>query len=99
MNERFSVGEVAIYWREASQFHRMECTISEPLEWRTWRCIETGEMGRTLSYAVDFPSNPLTQNWRGRWIAEPHELRKKRPPQDWQRLCNLTDAPREVECA
>jgi hypothetical protein len=29
------------------------------------------------------------------WVSEPHELRKRRPPQDWVKLCNLSDVKRE----
>lgn len=30
------------------------------------------------------------------WGCRPDQLRKRRPPQDWMKLCNLTDIPREV---
>lgn len=30
--------------------------------------------------------------------AGPKTLHKRRPPQDWVKLCNLTDVPREVTC-
>ena len=44
--------------------------------------------------------------WGFQWIIRGNGLelmcnrgsiRKRRPPQDWVKLCNLTDVPREVE--
>jgi hypothetical protein len=32
----------------------------------------------------------------GEVYAPPHCLRKRRPPQDWKKLCNLTDVPKEL---
>lgn len=44
-------------------------------------------------YAVSHPAFPTNG------IVRPEYLRKKRPPQDWAKLANLTNAPRELEPA
>lgn len=89
----FTVGEVAIYWRPTSACHRMECTIMDGLKDRMWACPTTGETGKAAAYEIEFAG------LLGPWVAEPCELRKRRPPQDWVKLCHLTDIPREVEHA
>jgi hypothetical protein len=89
--ETFEVGEVAIYHKPTSCFSGTEVTVVGPLEVRrVWRDGPTS----MLSYQVDADFGRPPPNGVG-WAVEPHRLRKRRPPQDWIRLCRLTESPVE----
>lgn len=98
MSERFEVGEVAIYHRPESNWHGLEVLIVSGIETRT--CIDevTGIRGTFAGHEVEFsdPVAEMAQERGYRWLAEPHELRKRRPPQDWVKLCRLTEFVDEI---
>jgi hypothetical protein len=85
----FAVGEVAIYWRPESQYHLTQCTIRSPLCWSEWFDRLTGRLGQGYCYEANSPAWPDPDAHP----VEPCHLRKRRPPQDWTRLCNLDEAP------
>ncbi len=89
MSDRFEVGEVAIYNRPESAYHGIEVTVISNLQQRSFFDTVTGTKGNVaFGYEIEVP---------GLWsvgvyyFAEPHELRKRRPPQDWVKLCRLTE--------
>jgi hypothetical protein len=92
------MGEIAIFVRPGSPHYGAEVTIVGPLEVRAR--IDGRDFGRHFDacYLIDGPFGP-TPFGQGQWSATPEWLRKRRPPQDWTKLCNLTDLPREVTCA
>lgn len=92
MSESFSVGEIAFLQNgtHITRYDGEECEV-------------VGALG---TYLADMPDGSLVP-WRGCYrvcisdgtylISEPHQLRKRRPPQDWVKLCHLNETPREVE--
>ena len=92
--DKFSVGEVAILQSldYFSRYNGMECTVIGGLG--LWNCFNhrTQKDEHVFGYRVDLPCHYTCG------IVEPHQLRKRRPPPDWVKLCNLTDVPREVDC-
>lgn len=97
MAETFSVGEVALFVREGSDYSGAECTIIGPLSYRFVRDRKDGATSHKWVYLIDGPFDSIPGT-RG-FVAAPENLRKRRPPQDWKTLCNLTDTPREMETA
>lgn len=95
MSEQFEVGEIAIHNNRASEFYGTEVTVMGPLAPRLF--IEHGVLGRAPCYEITCPAMEVIRLRKGYppFIAEPHELRKRRPPQDWKSLCRLTDTPLE----
>lgn len=85
----FSVGEVAVYNRPESKFHGMDVVVTGPLAQRYWS-DPLGRGGGGWCYRISIAG--LDDDFI---VAEPHELRKRRPPQDWVKLCRLTDRPVE----
>ena len=97
MNERFEVGEVAIYWRPIStNNHLKEVTIESKLETHLVYDTVTGTEAWAAGYRISFPLDSAGVAPYGQWFAEPHELRKRLPPQDWVRLCRLTEQKDEI---
>jgi hypothetical protein len=97
MNERFEVGEVAIYWRPIStNNHLKEVTIEGNLETRLVYDTVTGTKAWATGYRISFLLNSAGMPPYGPWFAEPCELRKRLPPQDWVRLCRLADRTDEI---
>jgi hypothetical protein len=91
MTPRFEVGEVAEYctgvdWREV--------TIIGPLRERSFINVLTGEELTRPTYVIEAPWMRLIFP-RNSLIAGPHQLRKRRPPQDWVKLCELDKIPTE----
>jgi hypothetical protein len=84
VGKSFSVGEIAIFKSPYVPEHYGE----EVVVFSVGGCPNCGRdpVGR---YEV------RTQNGR-RFCAGAKALHKRRPPQDWVKLCNLTDIPREV---
>ena len=94
--QRFVVGEVAIFNRPGSRFDGMEVTISVGLHFALVRDQKTGQDAYGYVYGIegDFgPKRPGVVNW----CTPPDHLRKKRPPQDWVKLCRLAELPAESE--
>lgn len=90
MTEKFEVGEVAIV-------HHPENTLGYNGEY-----VEITDLPQPADYVSSSGlltrAGKYTVLFRGKhWSIWPKHLRKRRPPQDWVKLCNLNDIPREVE--
>lgn len=96
MADSFNVGEIAIYCDPNvhlnASYNGQECTIDSPLEWRMPRSQLTGKLVPTYGYKTIARDGRI-------FTCRPDQLRKKRPPQDWVKLCNLQESPRELETA
>lgn len=89
MTDRFAVGEVAIYVGPESPWRGFEVTVMGPLTHKRWQGRD-GKMYESDCYHIQIPY--VNEDFL---IAEPHELRKKPPPQDWVRICRLSERPVE----
>ena len=92
MSHTFEIGEIAVFCAHKFTPVRLgqEVEIIGALKVRrTWWPVPGENEHRPLCYKVRFPDG-LSSN------LEPWQLRKRRPPQDWVKLCNLHDIPREV---
>lgn len=86
----FAVGEIAIiHAPELPDWHGTEVAILSPLRHGT---LWIKNQLRTCWYHLIDPRRPLPQGW-GAFSAPVDMLRKRRPPQDWARLCQLDAAP------
>lgn len=74
----FEIGEVAIVHSPGFPWHGHECTILSKLEY--WQTVD-GVFD--LFYRIDTPG------FFGLSFAKPKTLRKRRPPWDWEKLCQL----------
>lgn len=90
VSESFSVGEIAIYCNGTFEtgYDGQECEVVGQLMWR-WATHPDGTRHAYHAYRTHAQDGQVI-------ISEPHQLRKRRPPQDWVKLCRLTDLPREV---
>lgn len=88
--QTFSVGEIAIlvcpdmpgdYGLELLMYVGEEVRIHSPL--------------RFDSAAIDFMVYEIVVSNGDLWAVTPYCLRKRRPPQNWKSLCNLTNVPAE----
>lgn len=91
-HEKFEVGEIAIAqdWLGMPEVNGTEVTVIGPLTWKTCREVSTGRVSTKYRYRV--------RSFAGDTWSPPEKLRKRRPPQDWVKLCRLNDLPREVTC-
>lgn len=93
MNEKFEVGEIAILQNCVlhPEHNGREVEILALPRPHNWLFID-GETILAGSYVTQ------RHGWGGNSTRAnpPQYLRKRRPPQDWVKLCNLTDLPREV---
>lgn len=88
VSESFRVGEIVIGVGPFGLARRVgeECEILSPLAWtETWDTSTGAYLGYDWYHAV-------------RWLSDgavryqlPSQLRKRRPPQDWVKLCNLAN--------
>lgn len=89
----FSVGEIAIFQnaRVEPAHNGQECEVVQPLGDYVMRPHEWYPQGRPYTgYVIRF------QGDNDVYAAAPDQLRKRRPPQDWVKLCNLDKIPEEV---
>ena len=86
-NETFKVGEIALMHglSRNSELNGTECEIIGPLG--TWMTKRHGPSWGYRVRTADGRTGP----------TEPRFLRKRRPPQDWVKLCNLISLPQGVE--
>ena len=87
--ERFEVGEIAIGRNLVYDpaCNGMECLILSPLISRTlceWRSAQY--VGLKLCYKVRWANGEISHQ-------QPHELRKRPQPPDWEKLATPTDVP------
>lgn len=80
----FAVGEIALF--VVTDYPTVEVTIIGPLGLH-----EVSGCGLHMVYPIDGPFGCCDES-EG-WCAAPDMLRKRRPPQDWTRLCKLDEAP------
>lgn len=91
----FEVGEIAIFWRPGSKYHMREVEILTPLLPVHFMDTITGLWQTELAYRI--ADQLLLGAYPGiDFCATPMHLRKRRPPQDWNTLCNLDEAPLDV---
>lgn len=99
MSHQFKVGEIAVvtYTRGPHLVVGEEVEVIGPLETRMMHtgAVETGY--RVYSrHSCDPVSKQILTT--GRFICVlPDQLRKRRPPQDWVKLCNLTHLPTRLQ--
>lgn len=94
MSDAFNLGEIAIAhaWDGVPHLNGTDVEVIEGLQYREGITHTKRRILQVLAYIVlDIDGK--------RWVAPPSRLRKKRPPQDWATLCNLTQRPRELETA
>lgn len=88
-NEAFSVGEMATIHMPGTNMHGVECEVIEPARERSWKYFADKSARTGIAYVVRFAGYE-------RFVIRPNLLRKRGPPQDWVKLCHLTNLPREV---
>lgn len=79
--ERFEVGEVAIYVRNGSVTYGDEVTVVGALKPRLHYDVDGKPLGIVETYAIA-NAGWGTPDAAQQWGAEPHELKKKRPPKE-----------------
>lgn len=89
-HEKFDVGEIAIM--QACQLPANEGRECEVMELP--QAVDYFAANGKWTYAGRYTVRCSGDEW---YQVRPEQLRKRRPPQDWVKLCNLTDTPREVE--
>lgn len=89
----FAVGEIAIFWWPGSICHKCEMTVLSPLEYVEFMDMETGRMRTGWCHRIEgtFLHEPGVT-----YVSPPEHLRKRRPPQDWLKLCHLDETPLDV---
>lgn len=87
MSESFSVGEIVLVVGATRHPENIgqEMTVVRPYGMR--RASDTG--AEFMGYGIERADGV-------RFAVRPQHIRKRRPPQDWVKLCHLTDLPREV---
>jgi hypothetical protein len=95
MNHRFDVGEIAIYCHPDSQWCGREVTIAGPLELTAYNNLRTGELVVEFAHRIDAPFIRQELPPGAGFVTAPRWLRKRRPPQDWVKLCELDKIPAE----
>lgn len=87
--ENFEVGEIAIF--QNAKYHPflngLECLVIE--EYRYRKYVDGSPQPGAYCWIVEFADYPI----EGGWSAEKGQLKKKRPPQDWTKLCKLDTLP------
>lgn len=92
--QTFSVGEIAIIIGDCPlRFFGDEVTVTKGLGDHLAWVPQHQACEMIHGYEIAHPA------FATRGVVRPHALRKKRPPQDWAKLANLTDVPRETEVA
>lgn len=89
----FRVGEIAIVWYAfgPSKKNGDECEIVALAGPADYVSPITGK----LIFAGKFLILYRGEHYQ----CFPCHLRKRRPPPDWQKLCNLDSLPKEIDCA
>jgi hypothetical protein len=86
-HQHFQVGEIAVVNCPGCDTHGIDATVIGPLEkWRLW----DGEIGEGTPRVADCYPVVVAGEILG---AEPHELRKKRPPRDDLKVVRWADVP------
>ena len=94
MSDRFAVGEVAIVVSDDPRFDGTEVTVLGPLEWKKVYGWIQGDTREGFFYPVHTALLPEPPPGSHCWCP-PEQLRKRRPPQDWVRICRLSERPVE----
>lgn len=91
-DDRFAVGEVAILlWDDGwPDYPLCECTVIAPA--RLFRVSYKSNGSMALADMLR-PQYLVRDEAGEEWCVAPEMLRKKRPPQDWAKLCELDSLP------
>lgn len=92
MADHFEVGEVAIFHDPGGTHHGVEVTITSRLHGAWLRRLSTGEWSFACGHDIESPALGVAPMGNG-WCAPVENLRKRRPPQDWVKLCRLSQVP------
>jgi hypothetical protein len=84
----FEVGEVAIFHDPGMPRHGREVTVISALQYGEI-VLNDGTMIWAWAYSIESPGDEACASY----CAMPENLRKRRPPQDWQQLCRLDEVP------
>lgn len=95
--QRFEIGEVAIFVKPGSPSYGAEVVVASPLFLASR--VRDGLTDRfsqsVYVYRIEgFPLPPADTGITG-WAARPEWLRKRPPKQDWKRLCKLDEVIHE----
>lgn len=86
--EQYGIGELVVVNKPDSRWHGAEVTITGPLHMTASLLAGTGEIfPPEPCYSISCPWHP------GPCVSPPRYLRKRRPPQDWAKLCALDSVP------
>ncbi len=88
----FEVGEIAIYYRPGHNCHGREVKIISGLSRSELRNSAHRRVGTYEGYEIEMPG--MKPPIGCAFVATPEQLRKRRPPQDWAKLCNLDAMPK-----
>lgn len=90
--DTFEVGEVAIAQNLTYRPEKngLEVIVRSRLYFANWISTSGNGFGEGWGYDVKWSDGDIT-------FQEPWELRKRRPPQDWAKLCELDNIPIEPE--
>jgi hypothetical protein len=93
MNETFEVGEIAVIkWVLDPAFAYMigtEVLVIGPLKWRDYAWPRYDGVLGAECYVIRRADSYEC-------CADPRQLRKRRPPQDWAKICHLDSLPLDV---
>lgn len=89
-HEKFEVGEIALLECPWDVYHGQPVEVIGGLEVLVGYCRATGERRVAPKYRIRTVNGHEMQ-------AYPHELRKRRPPQDWVKLCGLADVDVDIK--
>jgi hypothetical protein len=90
MDPKFEIGEVAILKESVCwpEYNGQECTITGDLE------LRSVYIDRARTIRGDIRPRYVVRCQDGHIFAVPPScLRKRRPPQDWIKLCHLSEVP------
>ena len=86
MSTEFQIGETVEIYNSISGWNGQECVISGSLQRRGFTNMASGETSYGLRYEIEVDGRC--------YVCGPDKLRRKRPKQDWTRLCALNRAGR-----
>lgn len=91
-DHQFAIGEIAVICNmpePVARWNGEELAITGPCEFRKWKLITDKSIHREgLAYKGKLSTGKEV-------CIRPEHLRKRRPPQDWMKLCRLDQVPQK----